>query len=214
MELDFVLSKVNRALQNGLPGDDAHSKLSPSHRKPASEYLAEVENYKTGCVVALITKNSNDESCLILMERVSHEKDVHSSQISFPGGKHEEEDESFYATAIRELEEEIGVTSSEINFISPLSELYIPPSNFLVKPFLCYSTSRLEYRPNQTEVKSLLEVPLAFFINDENINRGGFQSARGYFVNAPYYEFQSHKIWGATAMMIAEIVALINSEID
>ncbi len=210
--LDFIVDRINKSLLKGLPGEVAHIKLAPQHRKPASEYLSHVQNYKTGCVVSLIVKNNNDEWCLLLMERVSHEKDVHSNQISFPGGKFEEDDETFFDAALRELGEELGVNPELINLISPLTELYIPPSNFLVKPFLCFSNYQLTYNPNKSEVRSFMEIPLSFFLEESNVIQGGFKSARGYDVNAPFYEYNSHKIWGATAMMIAEIVDLLKEE--
>jgi 8-oxo-dGTP pyrophosphatase MutT (NUDIX family) len=146
------------------------------------------------------------------MERMSHDKDVHANQISFPGGKQEEGDASYYDTALRELQEELGVASDLVNLISPLSELYIPPSNFLVKPFLCYTYQQLTYELNNAEVRSLLEVPLSFFMDESNVFYGGFKSGRGHSINAPYFEYNNHKIWGATAMMIAEVVALIKEE--
>lgn len=210
--LDFIVDRIKKSLLRGLPGELAHIKLAPQHRKPASDYLSQVKNYKTGCVVSLIVKNNNKEWCLLLMERVSHEKDVHANQISFPGGKHEDGDASYFETALRELQEELGVPPEVVNLISPLSELYIPPSNFLVKPFLCFSKEQLTYNPNKAEVRSFMEIPLSFFIDESNIIHGGFKSARGYDINAPFYEYNSHKIWGATAMMIAEIVDLLKEE--
>jgi 8-oxo-dGTP pyrophosphatase MutT (NUDIX family) len=209
---NILLSRINQSLLKGLPGESAHSKLALQHRKPASEYLNEITDYKIGCVISLIVKNNQHEWCLVLMERMSHEKDVHANQISFPGGKQEESDASYYDTALRELQEELGVSSDVVNLISPLSELYIPPSNFLVKPFLCYTHHELTYNPNDSEVRSLMEIPLSFFMQESNVIHGGFKSARGYDVNAPFYEYNSHKIWGATAMMIAEIVDLLKEE--
>ena len=151
---ELLLSQIQKSLANGLPGELAHSQLAPSHRKQASDYLSEITDYKIGCVVSLIVRNENDEWCLLLMERMSHDKDVHANQISFPGGKHEEEDASYFETALRELYEEVGVASELVELISPLSELYIPPSNFLVKPFLCFTKHTLSYHLNESEVRS------------------------------------------------------------
>ena len=96
------------------------------------EYLKEVKSYKTGCVMALIFPSESGEATLVLMERTGVEGDVHAHQVSFLGGKHEEEDEGFLMTALREVYEEVGVPTADINVLGALSELYIPPSNFLV----------------------------------------------------------------------------------
>jgi 8-oxo-dGTP pyrophosphatase MutT (NUDIX family) len=208
---DDAIVLLKRALSNDLPGIDAHRMMAPDHRKPASEYLKEVKSYKTGCVMALLFPSETGEATLVLMERTGVEGDVHAHQVSFPGGKVEEGDEGFLMTALREVHEEVGVSSAEINVLGALTELYIPPSNFLVYPFVGYVSKRPDYNLSVDEVKNILEVPLSFFLASENKKETTFSSARGYSVKAPYYDYSGIKIWGATAMMIAELVALIES---
>ena len=83
---------------------------------------------------------------------------VHSSQISFPGGKEEEEDLNLEHTALRETEEEVGVEQNKVKIIRPFSKIYIPPSNFLgCKSFLGFSQENLNFIPNPDEVKRVLE---------------------------------------------------------
>jgi 8-oxo-dGTP pyrophosphatase MutT (NUDIX family) len=206
---DNAIEQLRQALSSDLPGIDAHRVMAPDHRKPASEYLKEVKSYKTGCVMALIFPSESGEAILVLMERTGVEGDVHAHQVSFPGGKHEEEDEGFLMTALREVYEEVGVPTADINVLGALSELYIPPSNFLVYPFVGYMEKRPEYSLSIDEVKNILEVPLSFFLEEENKKETTFSSARGYSVKAPYYDYSGIKIWGATAMMIAELVACL-----
>jgi 8-oxo-dGTP pyrophosphatase MutT (NUDIX family) len=208
---DDAIEQIKQALNNDLPGANAHRVMAPGHRKPASEYLKEVNSYKTGCVMALLFPSETGEATLVLMERTGAEGDVHSHQVSFPGGKVDEGDEGYLMTALREVHEEVGVSSAEINVLGALTELYIPPSNFLVFPFVGYVTQRPEYNLSVDEVKNILEVPLSFFLQQENRKEDTFSSARGYEVKAPYYDYSGVKIWGATAMMIAELVALIEN---
>ena len=159
--------------------------------------------------MALLFPSETGEATLILMERTGVEGDVHSHQVSFPGGKHEEEDADFLFTALRELQEEVGVPPSTITVLGALTELYIPASNFLVYPFAGYMINRSEYTLNTEEVKNILEVPLSFFLQPENKKETLFSSTRGSSFQAPYYDYQGVKIWGATAMMISELTALL-----
>lgn len=204
-----VIDKFVHSFAGELPGIEAHRYMAPGHRKSASEYLKEVKSYKTGCVMALLFPAETGEATLVLMERTGAEGDVHSHQVSFPGGKYEEADADFLVAALREVYEEVGVHSSEIKILGALTELYIPPSNFLVYPFAGYMNKRPTYALSTEEVKNILEVPLSFFLDANNRKEDTFSSARGYQVTAPYYDYNGVKIWGATAMMIAELTALI-----
>lgn len=204
-----VISNLKSRISNSLPGHEAHSLMLPQHRKPAANYLDSITNYKTGCVMSLLFPDFySGEAKLILIQRSAHEKDVHADQISFPGGKLEENDRSNLDAALRETQEEIGVASDEIEVIGNLSTLYIPPSNFMVYPFVGSIKKQPNYQLSIGEVKRVLEVNLSHLANEKNKQIGKFTSARGYTVEAPYYFIEGVKIWGATAMMIAELIVL------
>jgi 8-oxo-dGTP pyrophosphatase MutT (NUDIX family) len=206
--IEKLIPRIADNLSNGLPGEYAHKKLSPQHRLPASAYLEKETNYRIACVMALLfPDDETGEARLILMERTGGE-DAHAGQISFPGGKIEPEDKSNLHTALRETREEIGVISESINILGALSSLYIPPSKFLVFPFLGVLKNIPEFTISEMEVSRIISPFLREFSNPENIKSGEFISARGYVVNAPYYEVEGVKIWGATAMMISELIAL------
>ncbi len=190
-----------------LPGDAAHQLLSPAHRKPASAYLKESTDYRLAAVLALIVPAEDDTAQLVLMERTGGES-VHASQVSFPGGK-VEPGESLKDAALREAEEEIGIQRQQVDVITELSALFIPPSRFLVHPFLAAMHERPDYVISENEVRRVVEIPLAHFLRPDVLDSGLFGSARGYTVNAPFYKWEDLKIWGATAMMISEIIALI-----
>lgn len=204
-----VISNLKNRILDSLPGHEAHSIMLPKHRKPASDYLQSITNYKTGCVMSLLFPDVNSgEAKLILIQRTSYEKDVHADQISFPGGKLEESDATNLDAALRETQEEIGIASNEIEVIGNLSQLYIPPSNFMVYPFVGSIKKKPNYLLSEGEVRRVLEVNLSQFADDKNRHTGKFSSARGYSVESPYYLVEDVKIWGATAMMIAELVEL------
>ena len=168
--------------------------------------------YRTAAVLALIVPDPiNSNPRIVLIER-SEGPVSHSGQISFPGGKREG-DEDLLATALREANEELGIQANQVSLLGGLTSLYIPPSNFLVHPFLGYMSEIPEFILSETEVKRVLLLPVLSFLDQENISNEIFKSSNGTSVEAPTYRIDDVTIWGATAMMIAEISSLINSEI-
>ncbi|MBK9638807.1 MAG: CoA pyrophosphatase [Bacteroidetes bacterium] len=209
---DQWISDLTLRMEIGLPGYAAHEKMAPLHRKPMRDFNLVSTDYRTAAVLALIVPDSiNSTPRIILIER-SDGPVSHSGQISFPGGKREG-DEDLLATALREANEELGIQAEQVLLLGKLTSLYIPPSNFLVHPFLGYMKEVPEFILNETEVKSVLLLPLSAFLDHGNISIEVFKSSNGTSVNAPAYRVDNVTVWGATAMMIAEITALINSEI-
>ena len=208
MKLEEVVAALSRNISSGLPGESAQLKMAPAHRLSSAEYVR-IQLHRTGCVLALLfPEKLTGEAKIVLIHRTSSDS-VHGGQISFPGGKQEEQDASLLHTALRETEEEIGVISSTVKIIGALTELYIPPSNFLVHPFIGYVEEEPVFIPSEREVNKIITPFLNFFSNPENVHREKFASARGFEVDAPYYALNEYKIWGATAMMISEISALL-----
>lgn len=169
----------------------------------------EVKKVKKAAVLALCYPDIHRKTNLLLIKRKAIDGDVHSAQIGFPGGRVEEKDTSLMHTAIREAEEEVGIQKNEIDKILKLSQLYIPPSNFLVHPFLALSQQKPEFKIQEEEVDSILEIPLTYFLDDKNICTQKISNSYLTEVDFPVFNYQNHMIWGATAMMLGEIRYLI-----
>lgn len=133
---------------------------------------------------------------------------VHSGQISLPGGKAEPGDPDTGYTALRETEEEIGVPAGEITLIGKLSELYIPPSNFLVTPWIGYVTFTPVFKPDPSEVDGLLEALIRDLADDRNVKEV-LISVHGMELKAPAFVMHGEVIWGATAMILSEFREVI-----
>ena len=128
---------------------------------------------------------------------------VHSGQISLPGGKKDEKDKTLWETATRELNEELGVDLSYIKKIKKLKSIYIPPSNFLVTPFIAYSKKIPDFIINKREVAELIIVKLDDLILLNKVNKRVTNSYLNN-VKVPGYKINKNFIWGATAMILKE----------
>lgn len=197
-----------QALRRDLPGIEAQFRLVPPGRpKPNLEEIKQSKNPRKAGVLALLYP-IEDKPHLVLMKRHEY-PGVHSGQISFPGGQWEPHDADLFATALRETQEEIGVAHGYVKVIGGLSEIYIPPSNFLVQPVVGIANTRPEFVPEEKEVQRILEIPFREFLNPANLRVTNVK-ARGFTMRVPAYAVENEIIWGATAMMIAELTHLFD----
>jgi 8-oxo-dGTP pyrophosphatase MutT (NUDIX family) len=143
---------------------------------------------------------------LVFIKRTSY-PGVHSAQISFPGGKAEKHDADILQTALRETEEEIGVAATDIEILGNLSRVYIPPSNFMVQPVVGAIPYKPTFTPHSKEVDVLLPMPFEAFLTANTMQNTRVET-RGLVMHVPAFNVQNEIIWGATAMMVAELRAL------
>ena len=131
----------------------------------------------------------------------------HKDQISFPGGQ-VEPGEDFLQAALRETQEEIGIDPAGLRVLGALTPLYIPPSNFCIYPFVSAAPAPRLYSPHPDEVAEVIEVPLPH-LTDPASAREEARTIRGERIEVPYYAFGDLKIWGATAMVLAEFLDVL-----
>ena len=126
--------------------------------KKYSEKMILDKTPRRAAVLALFYPDQNNDTKFLLTQRASY-KGTHSAQISFPGGKCDLNDFNLEETALRETDEEVGVSNKNVHIIRQLSDTYIPPSNFLVAPFMGYVNFTPSFNPNY-EVAKIIEVSL------------------------------------------------------
>ena len=135
---------------------------------------------------------------------------MHSDQISFPGGKFEKGDKNLIDTALRESHEEIGVPVKDIRILGTLTPLFIPVSNIEVHPAVGYILYEPVFKPDKTEVKSIIETPLDYLLRPDIVKKKT-TVIQNMNIQIPYYNFNGRHIWGATAMILSEFLEIIKS---
>jgi len=192
-----------------LPGEKAHDKMAPYPR-----YIKGIEGeYNSppvaSAVLILIIPHEN-EFVIPFIKRSNYGKH-HGGQIAFPGGKIEKEDTDALHTALRECQEEIGVPKEQISVLGVLSDLYITVSNFNITPIVGTIQSMPKFTLCANEVEEVILVKLSELFDDKNKSTRTL-SRHGQKITAPGYAIDEHFIWGATAMIIAELEELMKTE--
>jgi 8-oxo-dGTP pyrophosphatase MutT (NUDIX family) len=207
MHTDFenFINRLSSKLREPLPGSEAHRKLSPVTRRQYTN-KQDLSKAKPSSVLALFFYQ-NKSIRLVFIQRPLY-NGVHSGQIAFPGGGFEPDDKSAVDTALRETHEEIGIFPDQINVIGKLSNLYIPPSNFLVHPFIGYIETVPEFYPDPREVHEVFSLDIDELINEECLQEREVHG-RDYRVKVPCFYLESRLIWGATSMMLSELLEII-----
>ncbi len=194
---------LKKAAVGDLPGWQAQQHMAPEHRLKPDAWEQYKSTARLGGVLVLFYPH-NEVVNTVFIQRPTYEG-VHSGQIAFPGGKKEEDDVDLVQTALREAWEEVGVRPEQVEVIRPLSELYIPPSNFLVTPVMGVCYERPNFVPQITEVEAILETDLKL-LSDPSIAAVRKITIRdGMQLDSPSFDLDGRIVWGATAMMISEL---------
>ncbi|MGO2103017.1 MAG: NUDIX hydrolase [Psychroflexus halocasei] len=205
MHISSFINLVPKLQKIELPGIEAQYKLAPFHRK---EDLQKIDfsklKAKKSAVLALFFPDENENMQLVFILRKSY-KGVHSNQIGFPGGRYEEEDINFEFTAKRETEEEIGIDKNDIQVVRELTKMYIPPSNFIVHPFIGFIDYTPKFTKQETEVEDIFSACLEDCLNDKNIIKTTISASYSKDTEVNAFELNKQIVWGATAMMLSEI---------
>ncbi len=210
MDFSYVKNLVAKIKKNQLPGRVAHAIMTHKSRR---EELHKLDfsslSAKAASVMVLIYPNSKNKACIALIRRNKY-PGVHSNQIGLPGGAQEENDLDEAFTALRETEEEIGVSASQIQLVSALTQLYIPPSNFLVSPYLGTYSKPPKFKLQEAEVEEIIEIKVEDLLNDEYVQYKEVSSAYLSPTTVKCLYLNNEIVWGATAMILSELKEYLN----
>ena len=211
MNFDEFLISLSKVKHLALPAQASQFKMSPPFREELiGMYKESMKSANRAGVMALFYPDKDQQTKIVLILRNTY-KGVHSAQISFPGGKFEPKDVSLKKTAIRETSEEIGIPEHNIEVVRQLTEVYIPPSNFYVQPFLGIIKQTPTFIKQEDEVEEVIEVSLQHFLKDETVISTVVNTSYKVEGEVPAYQLNRHIVWGATAMMLSEIKDLLKN---
>lgn len=183
--------------------------MKPVPRSMARE-LDRQGDPRQGAVLVLLFRRQ--EGLHFVLTRRREDLAAHAGQISLPGGRRED-GESLQETALREAYEEIGVDPQTVTILGRLTPLYISPSDFEVFPFVGWRDETPAFVPQLSEVAEIIEAPLKEIL-DKGSRREEVWERSGISVQVPYFQIGTHKVWGATAMMLSEFAERLRAQCD
>ncbi|HLN56041.1 MAG TPA: CoA pyrophosphatase [Bacteroidales bacterium] len=207
--MEEFADNLKEAIRKGLPGTSVQWMMASSDRMLKDFPMVPGPDARVAAVLILLWPE-NGRIHTVFMQRPDY-LGFHGGQISFPGGKQEPSDENIIRTAFREAEEETGIRTDKINVAGMLTPLFIPVSNMIVTAVLGYTGERLSFRPNSQEVDHLIIADLNRFL-DPAIIRTKPMELRGETYQVRYFAYDDYVIWGATAMMLNELIEIIRRE--
>lgn len=209
MDFKEVLSLLEQGLKLPLPGKDAHLRMAPNPIDMRRFDPVLPPDYRKGAVLILFYPDSQ-KAFFPLIKRPVY-PGIHSGQIAFPGGKMEPEDSDVIQTALREASEEVGIYPENVRIIGRLSDLFVPASNFLVSPILGFSDSRPDFVPEIREVSRIIPTALRELYLPDLRKRKILEFGNNFQLDTPYFEVDQEMVWGATAMILSELIQLLEN---
>jgi 8-oxo-dGTP pyrophosphatase MutT (NUDIX family) len=219
MSYNFSLEEQNRVFINALkseltadlPGVEAHLRLAPEMRvNDLKTEITPAHALESAVLILLYPYEGHLHTVVILRNEYDG---AHSGQISLPGGKREKSDIDFKHTALREAQEEIGIIPANMEIVGQLSRFYVKPSNFIIYPYIAYTSHRPQFHPDPTEVQRIIEIDIFEEIRYDLINPRTLLFKNNIGITAPGFEVGGEFMWGATAMIFSELIQVLNKVI-
>ena len=201
--IEEVRAAMRAAVGGALPGPEAQATMAPRPRR--LEPFPGVEPRQAGVLLVLYPIDDDLHTVLTLRQpNLQH----HAGQVSLPGGGWEEGDTTLQETALRETREEIGIDTDKVELLGSLTPLYTASSNNSIHPFVGFLSRQPSFVPDPREVAALLEVPLRSLLDPAARHEEDW-IRRGTSLHVPFYAVGEHKVWGVTAIVLAEFLALL-----
>jgi len=161
-------------------------------------------------LMTLFESSPGDWHMIFIKRSNGHARDKHAGQIGFPGGKREPADPDLLYTALREAGEEVSLDLTQVDVLGKLTPLYITVSKFMVHPFLAYSAVIPSLKRQEEEVEEIFEWPLRLLTDPGARTETRIRLHSGIVLNhVPAFQVGEQVIWGATAMILNELLEIV-----
>ena len=204
--MDDFTTRLKNEILKGLPGTEIQWMMASSDRMVKNFPRVPGKNAHVAAVLILLYPDKGSIHT-VFMQRPDYDG-IHGGQISFPGGKIEPEDENVVQTALREAHEETGVDNTKIRVIGTLTPLFIPVSNMLVTPVVGWIDEKPVFNHQPEEVVFLIDADIKILL-DPAIVRTKPLEIRGETFEVKYFDYEGNMIWGATAMILQELLIIL-----
>jgi len=205
--MDHFIDFLTKRLSSELPGTRAHQRMMAKRVGGNFEFNYEESPRKGAVMIALYEENG--KLYFPLTQRPNY-KGVHGGQVSLPGGKMEPEDDDLLTTAIRETQEEIGISISRAEVIGSLTDLNVTASNFIVRPVISFLKQKPEFNRDPREVEQIFTAAIDHLSAEETLKEKELVVGPNIKLQAPYFDIAEKVVWGATSMILNELVSIIN----
>lgn len=169
-----------------------------------------LDGFAPAAVLVPIVTEPGQPDRLLFTER-RHDLSTHAGQIAFPGGKQDAEDADHAACAVRETTEELGIEPAAIEVLGLLDDVPTP-TRFVITPVVARLRGPLAMAPNPAEVASVFAAEVAALRDPERYIANGTRTFLGVTYEMHEYRWEPHRIWGATARMVYQLMALLRDE--
>lgn len=207
MSFEQLLAQLQLAVLGALPGKEAQLLMAPQPIDPRRIAAKVPEDHRKSGVLLLLYPDAST-IYFPLIKRPQY-PGAHSGQVALPGGKVEDGDPDVIFTALREAEEEIGIDAGKVEVIGSLTELYIPVSNFLVSPIVGFLDHKPTFIPEQREVARIIPTALNHLVQPDIVKLTPISLGGGKYLETPYFDIAGEVVWGATAMILSELIQVL-----
>ena len=195
--MDFVFNE--RLIRNKLKDFDSPNRLKMSH-----------EYFINSAVVFLLIPYKDKPYDLVLIRRTKIKTDKHSGEMSFPGGKFDPKlDKSYLDTALRELEEELGIPNRQVDVLGCIDD-HLTPKGFVITAFVAFITPDIKMVKQESEVNEIVKIPVTFFANKENFKERTYKLEEDLIGVGKFNYFspenKKYVIFGATSHIIVKYI--------